>query len=320
MTLPGPSTGGPPRIVAALGGNALLQRGERADAATQRANARRAAAALAPLAAGYSLLLTHGNGPQIGLLALERESDLSAGHYPLDVLDAETEGMLGYLVQQEMANQLPRGRPCVTLITQVEVDADDPAFRQAGKPIGMVYADGVAQKLAAERGWHLLRDGAGWRRAVASPAPRRIVEAAVIEQLLASNTVVVCAGGGGIPVLRDADGRLGGVEAVIDKDAVSALLALEFGAAALLLLTDVDGVYSDWRRATARCMRTVSVGALAAMEFAAGSMAPKVAAACEFVRAGGRIAAVGRLEDAAKLLAGDAGTRIVAGDSAPQWW
>lgn len=320
MTRAGTTKGAALRIVAALGGNALLKRGEPADAATQRANARRAAAGLAPLARAHHLLLTHGNGPQIGLLALERENDPAAGHYPLDVLDAETEGMLGYLIQQEMANQLPRGRCCVTLITQVEVAADDPAFAQAGKPVGMVYPDGVAQRLASERGWALLRDGTGWRRAVPSPAPRRIVEAAVIAQLLAGDTVVVCAGGGGIPVVREADGQLHGVEAVIDKDAVSALLALELGADALLLLTDVDGVYSDWQTPRARCMRTVSVGALASMEFAAGSMAPKLEAACRFVRAGAGIAAIGRLDYAASILAGEAGTRVVAGDHAPQWW
>lgn len=308
------------RIVAALGGNALLKRGELADAATQRANARRAAVALGPVAATHNLLLTHGNGPQVGLLALERDSDSAAGHYPLDVLDAETEGMLGYLIQQEMGNCLPRDRACVTLITQVEVAADDPAFLQPSKPIGMIYAEGVAQKIASQHGWKLLRDGAGWRRAVASPQPCHIVELPVIAQLLASNIVVVCAGGGGIPVLRDAAGQLCGVEAVIDKDAVSALLALQLHADALLLLTDVDGIYSDWQTPAARCLRVVSIEALANMQFAPGSMAPKVAAACDFVRAGGGIAAVGRLDAAAAILAGTAGTRVVGGGGAPQWW
>lgn len=308
------------RIVAALGGNALLQRGQPADAATQRGNARRAAIALAPLAEEHALLLTHGNGPQVGLLALEREADSSAGHYPLDVLDAETEGMLGYLIQQEMGNCLPRARHCVTLITQMEVAADDPAFAHPDKPIGPIYAQGVAQLIATERGWTLLRDGAGWRRAVASPQPRRVVELAVIAQLLASDTVVICAGGGGIPVLRDDDGRLRGVEAVIDKDAASALLACELDADALLLLTDVDAVYSDWRTPQARALRSIAVGTLAEQQFAAGSMAPKVAAAAAFVRARGGIAGIGRLQDAGAILAGEAGTRVVAGDAASVWW
>jgi carbamate kinase len=307
------------RIVAALGGNALLKRNERADAATQRANVHLAVSALKPLADAHSLVLTHGNGPQVGLLAVLHEND-GGGHYPLDVLGAETEGMLGYLIQQEMANCLPPERACVTLITQVEVAADDPAFLQPTKPIGRVYEPGVAQTIATRRGWSLQRDGAGWRRAVASPQPRCIVELRVIEQLLANNTVVACAGGGGIPVVRDAEGRLYGVEAVIDKDAVSALLALELHAAALLLLTDVDGIYTDWQTPAARRLRTVSVETLAGMQFAAGSMAPKVAAACHFIRAGGDIVAVGSLGDAAALLAGVAGTRIVAGNDAPQWW
>ncbi len=309
-----------PLIVAALGGNALLRRGEPADVATQRANARQAARALAPVAAQRRLLLTHGNGPQVGLLALEREADVGAGHYPLDVLDAETEGMLGYLIQQEMANHLPRGRACVTLITQIEVAADDAAFNAPGKPIGPVYSAAQARTIAATRGWPMLPDGDGWRRAVASPRPRRVVELGVIAQLLASDTVVVCAGGGGIPVLRDADGQLHGAEAVIDKDAASALLALQLGATALLLLTDVDALYSDWGRADARALRSIGSHELATMQFAAGSMAPKVAAACEFVEANDGMAAIGRLEDAAALLRGEAGTRILGGQHAACWW
>lgn len=308
------------RIVAALGGHALLKRDEAADVATQRANVQRVASALAPLADAHSLVLTHGNGPQVGLLAALHENDDGIGHYPLDVVDAETEGLLGYLIQQEMANCLPRERACVTLITQVEVAIDDPAFLQPAKPIGRTYEHAVAQTLATQRGWTMQRDGAGWRRAVASPQPRSIVELRVIEQLLTTNTVVVCAGGGGIPVVRDADGHLHGVEAVIDKDAASALLALALRADVLLLLTDVDGIYTDWPTPAARRLRTVSVEALASMQFAAGSMAPKVAAACHFVGAGGGIVAVGSLGDPAALLAGATGTRIVAGKDVPQWW
>jgi carbamate kinase len=309
-----------PLLVAALGGNALLRRGETADAATQRANARLAARALAPLAAGRQLLVTHGNGPQVGLLALERECDAHAGHYPLDVLDAETEGMLGYLIQQELANHLPHERACVTLITQIEVAADDSAFARPGKPIGAVYADDEAQAIAAARGWQMLPDGQGWRRAVASPRPRSVVELRVIAQLLATDTVVICAGGGGVPVVRDAHGRLDGVEAVIDKDAASALLARQLEASALLLLTDVDALYSDWASDRQRALRSIGSTELARQVFAAGSMAPKVAAACEFVEAGDGVAAIGRLEDAEAILAGRAGTRIVAGRHPACWW
>lgn len=308
------------RLVIALGGNALLPRGATPGARLQRERAARAAAALAPLAARHELVLTHGNGPQIGLLALERDADALCGPYPLDMLDAETEGMLGYLLQQEVGNVLAPGRPCVTVLTQVEVAADDPAFAAPDKPIGAVYVHEEAARLAALHGWRVMADGAGWRRAVASPAPRAVVELAAITALLDLGTVVICAGGGGIPVTRDTDGRLAGVEAVVDKDATSALLARELGADALLLLTDVPAVELDWGTAHPRALRTAGVASLARVPFAAGSMAPKVRAACEFVTATGGMAAIGRLEDAAEILARRAGTRVLAELGGATFW
>lgn len=307
------------RLVVALGGNALLPRGATPGARQQRERAERAAAALAPLAARHELVLTHGNGPQIGLLALERDADPLSGPYPLDMLDAETEGMLGYLLQQEVGNVLAPGRPCVTVLTQVEVAADDPAFAAPDKPIGAVYVREEAARLAALHAWRVMADGAGWRRAVASPAPRAVVELAAIAALLDLGTVVICAGGG-IPVTRDADGRLAGVEAVVDKDATSALIARELAADALLLLTDVPAVELDWGTAHPRALRTAGVASLARVPFAAGSMAPKVRAACDFVTATGGMAAIGRLEDAAEILARRAGTRVLADLGGATFW
>ena len=308
------------RIVVALGGNALLERGQPPDVAMQRANVRRAVTALAQLAAVHELVLVHGNGPQVGLLALEHESGNHAGPRPLDVLDAETEGMIGYLIQQELDNVLPRGRRAVALLTQVEVAADDPAFRQPDKPIGPVYSRDAADDHARRHGWSLIADGAHWRRAVPSPQPQRIVELDIIRLLLGCGVVVICAGGGGIPVVRLASGALRGVEAVIDKDHASALLARELTADALLLLTDVNGVYAAWGTPRARCWRSVGAATLAGHQFAAGSMAPKVAAACAFVTARGGLAAIGQLAAAPALLAGTAGTRILPGAPPPTWW
>ncbi len=297
------------RIVVALGGNALLVRGEPLTLANQRRNVRRAVQALAPLAHTHELVITHGNGPQVGLLALQSAACPPGEAYPLDVLDAESEGMIGYLIEQELGNVLP-GRQCATLLTQIEVAADDPAFRAPAKPIGPVYREAEARRLAAARGWAIAPEGAGYRRVVASPRPRRILELGVIELLMRQGVIVICAGGGGIPVVRRADGSLIGVEAVIDKDLASGLLARELRADALLLLTDVDGVYLGWGGAQARRLEAVTPAALRAHVFAPGSMGPKVQAACEFVEATGATAAIGRLQDAAALLAGQAGTRI----------
>ncbi len=296
------------RIVVALGGNALLRRGERMTAENQRRNVRLAAAALAPLASEHALVISHGNGPQVGLLALQAASYHGDETYPLDILDAESEGMIGYLIEQELANLLP-DRRLATLLTQVEVDPADPAFRHPSKPIGPVYGAVEAKRLVQERNWSIAAEGAGYRRVVASPLPRRIFELGVIELLVNQDVIVICAGGGGVPVIRRADDSLVGVEAVIDKDRASRLLALELRADWLLMLTDVDGVYLDWETSRARRVRRIAPAALRQHAFAPGSMGPKVEAACEFAEAGG-VAGIGRLQDAGAILAGETGTIV----------
>jgi carbamate kinase len=299
------------RIVVALGGNALLRRGEPMTAASQRANVGRAVAALLPLfETGHRLVITHGNGPQVGLLALQAAAGPRDGAHPLDVLDAESEGMVGYMIEQELDNALPGGRLLATLLTQVLVERRDPAFRNPTKPIGPVYDEAQARKLADARGWSIARDGGGWRRVVASPQPMQILEARVIELLVSQGVTVICAGGGGIPVVERSDGTLAGVEAVIDKDLASALLARQLRADQLLLLTDVEAVYLDWGTDAARPIRRAGATALKPDDFAPGSMRPKIEAAIGFAAATGRACSIGRLEDAADIVAGAAGTRI----------
>jgi carbamate kinase len=298
------------RIVIALGGNALLRRDESPSADNQRRNVATATTALAPIARAHELVISHGNGPQVGLLALQSAAGAPEQAYPLDILDAETEGMIGYLIEQELNNLLPPAYRCAVLLTQIEVDANDPAFRHPSKPIGPLYDEVQARQLARERDWAIAPDGERFRRVVASPRPRRIFELGVIELLVSQGVIVICAGGGGIPVVCRADGSLVGVEAVIDKDLASALLARELRAEAFLMLTDVDAVYSDWATPSARAIRRASPRALRELAFAAGSMAPKVEAACEFVDQTGAVAAIGRLEDAQAILRGEAGTVI----------
>ena len=298
------------RVVIALGGNALLRRGEPQTADNQRRNVKVAARALAPVAAEHELVVTHGNGPQVGLLALQGAAYEPDHVYPLDILDAETEGMIGYLVERELGNVLGPDRPIASLLTQVRVDPADPAFTRPTKPIGPVYTEAVARRLADERRWSIAADGDGFRRVVASPRPVSIVELGVIRLLVEHGIVVICAGGGGIPVVAKSDGSLVGVEAVIDKDHASALLARELGADALLMLTDVDALYDAWGTPGARAIARASSATLRQMDFEAGSMAPKVVAACDFVEATGGIAGIGRLVDAARILAGDAGTTV----------
>ena len=306
-------------LVVALGGNALLRRGDAAGGAagdaTQRANLDRAARALAPLAREHALVITHGNGPQVGLLALREDADPRRAGSGLDVLGAETQGMIGYLIEEALREVLP-GLEVATLLTQVAVAPDDPAFAAPTKPIGPVYDEATARRLAAERGWRIAADGAGFRRVVASPEPRRILELPAIRALLAARFTVVCAGGGGVPVLVADNGAIEGVEAVIDKDLASALLATQLGAERLLLLTDVDAVYDNWGTPLARPIRHATVAEMRARTFAAGSMAPKVEAACRFAGAGG-VAAIGALEDAPDILRGVAGTTITLGAAAP---
>jgi carbamate kinase len=308
------------RLVVALGGNALLRRGEALTAANQRRNIRAAVAALAPLAREHALVITHGNGPQVGLLALQSMTSETESAYPLDVLDAETEGMIGYLIEQELDNLLPAEHRSVTLLTQIEVDVRDPAFTQASKPIGPVYSLAEAGRLAQQRGWQIAADGDHYRRVVASPRPRRILDLDVIDLLLAQGVTVICAGGGGIPVVRRQDGSLVGVEAVIDKDLASSLLARELSADALLMLTDVEAVYEHWGEARSRALRHISPAAIRGYAFAPGSMGPKVQAACEFVEHTGGIAGIGRLDQGADILRGQAGTLVDREAAVTQWW
>jgi carbamate kinase len=295
------------RLVVALGGNALLRRGEPAEAETQRAHVQEAAAALAALAAEHELVVTHGNGPQVGLLALEAAAYRDVSPYPLDVLGAESQGMIGYLLVQALGAELP-GREVAALLTRVRVDGHDPAFARPTKPIGPTYTEEQARRLAAEHGWKVARDGAHFRRVVASPEPREIVERAPIRRLVDAGVVVICAGGGGVPVVRD--GRLHGVEAVVDKDLTAALLALDLDADRLVMLTDVPDVERDWGLPTARPIAHATPEELRTLRFAAGSMAPKVEAACRFAEASGETAAIGALGDLVAVVGGSAGTQV----------
>ena len=300
------------RIVIALGGNALLRRDESPSADNQRRNVATAAAALAPIARAHELVISHGNGPQVGLLALQSAAGAPEQAYPLDILDAETEGMIGYLIEQELNNLLPPAYRCAVLLTQIEVDAADPAFRHPSKPIGPAYSAADAQALAQHRGWHIARDGEHYRRVVASPRPLRILELGVIELLVEQGVIVICAGGGGVPTVRRRDGSLVGVEAVIDKDLASALLARTLKADALLLLTDVDAVYADWETPQARAIHHTAPQALRKLAFAPGSMAPKVEACVTFIEEGGGAARIGRLDAGLDVVEGRTGTTIRA--------
>lgn len=299
------------RIVAALGGNALLRRGEELTASNQRKNARIAAEALAPLAADNDLVITHGNGPQVGLRALQEEA-YPGEDSPLDVLGAETEGMIGYMIEQELGNLLPFEKPIATILTMVEVSADDPAFQDPTKFIGQVYSEEQAKKEAEARDWVMRRDGKHWRRVVPSPLPVRIFEMQPIKWLLEKGTVLIAAGGGGIPTMYEpgADRRLIGVECVVDKDRASALLAREVGADTFICATDADAVYLDWGTSRQRAIRTVNVDKLDHYEFAAGSMGPKVEAAQDFVRSTGGRAIICALTDVQAALDGERGTTI----------
>ena len=302
------------RLVVALGGNALLKRGEPMTAETQRANVAKAAKSLAALVeAGHQIVITHGNGPQVGLIALQAAAGPKDGAYPLDILGAESEGMIGYLIEQELGNLLGEDASLATLLTQVRVDVKDPAFAQPTKPIGPVYDEATAERLATERGWTVKPDGDSWRRVVASPEPLEILELKVIAMLVKAGVVVICAGGGGIPVVARGDGSLFGIEAVIDKDRASALLARQLDADMLLLLTDVDAVYLDFGMPEARRIARVGADTLSPGRFASGSMRPKIEAATRFATQTGHPSAIGRLEDAMAMLSGDAGTLIEAG-------
>jgi carbamate kinase len=301
-------------VVTALGGNALLRRGEAMTAENQRKNVRIAAEALAPIANQHQLVIGHGNGPQVGLLALQGAAYEKVETYPFDVLGAQTEGMIGYMIEQELGNLLPFERPFATLLTMIEVDPEDPAFNNPTKFIGPVYSKDDADRVAAEKKWVFKQDGDKWRRVVASPMPKRIFELRPIKWLLEHNAVVIAAGGGGIPTMyeKGKERTLTGVECVIDKDFASELLARELNADLFIMLTDTDAVYVDWGKPTQKAIRRASPAALSAMPFAAGSMGPKVDAACRFATATGKKAAIGALADLNAIIAGEMGTTVSA--------
>jgi carbamate kinase len=296
------------RIVLALGGNALLKRGQPMTEQQQRENVKIAAQALADVAAEHTIVITHGNGPQVGLLALQSAAYSDVEAYPLDTLGAQTEGMIGYLIEQELGNVLPYEQSIATVLTMIQVDPDDPAFGKPTKPIGPIYTQEEAEQLAREKGWVMAPDNDKFRRVVPSPLPKHIFEIKVIDLLVKNGVIVICAGGGGIPTVYRPGRILVGVEAVIDKDRAGALLAEELGADAYLMLTDVNSVYTNWGKPDARAIRRTSPEAMEALHFAAGSMGPKVEAACDFVRKTGGIAAIGALPDALAMLQGTAGT------------
>lgn len=298
-----------PRIVLALGGNALLKRGDAPDSRTQRANARAAAQALAPLADQHEMVITHGNGPQIGLLALQQSTLPLDERQPLDVLGAESEGLIGYLLEREMRRLLPK-RKLATILTMVEVDSDDPAMAEPTKPIGPIYSDAEWQQVSHRFGWRGVPEADGMRRVVPSPHPHAILQSDVIQDLLADGTIPICAGGGGIPVCRDGEYGLVGVEAVIDKDWTSARLAFELGADRLVMLTDVAAIYENWGEANASPLSHLSPSDVDALSLPAGSMGPKAAAAAWFSRATGNMAAIGALSQTTDVVSGRAGTHV----------
>lgn len=302
------------RIVIALGGNALLRRGQPLTADNQRANIRLAAEHIAAIAPGNEIVVAHGNGPQVGLLALQSAAyhDLAQGvaPYPLDVLGAQTDAMIGYVIEQELGNLMPAEQPLATILTMIEVDRDDPAFAHPTKPIGPVYDRDTAERLKTASGWTIAADGDMFRRVVASPKPKRIFEIGPIRTLVERGTIVICAGGGGIPTMYDEHGKLRGVEAVIDKDLASALLAAQLDADLLVIATDVDGVYADWGTPRQARLGRVTPDDLGELELPAGSMGPKVQAACNFSRDTGNEAVIGALTDITEIIAGAAGTRV----------
>src|SRR5215216_3972296 len=301
------------RVLVALGGNAVLKRGAPMTAEAQRADVRRAAVALASVATSHQLVVSHGNGPQIGLLALQAAANPDVDGYPLEVMGAQTEGMIGYLIEQELGNLMPPEVPFATVLTMIEVDPCDPAFDDPTRFVGPLYGDADAARLQAERGWSFKRDGDRLRRVVASPAPKRIFEIRPIRWLLEHGTIVICAGGGGVPAAWvSGDERVvGGVEAVIDMDMASELLAREIEADMFVMATDVDGVYEGWGTPDPHRIDRLTPQQIRSRWFAAGSIGPKVEAAARFVEATGSTAAIGALADIAEIIAGRAGTSVV---------
>ncbi len=299
------------RIVIALGGNALLRRGEDMTAENQRKNIQNAVSSLAPIVEHNELVISHGNGPQVGLLSLQSAAYKEVEEYPLDILGAQTQGMIGYMIEQELGNILPIEVPIASILTMVEVDPDDPAFNNPTKPIGPIYSKEEAETLKNNKGWTIKKDGEYWRRVVASPIPHRIFELRPIHWLLENNAVVICAGGGGIPTIYNKEGNLEGVEVVIDKDRASSLLAFELEADVLIMATDTDGVYLNWGTETEKIISKTTPEEIRKYEFDTGSMGPKVEAACSFIERSGQRAVIGSLTDIEGMVNGTAGTQFM---------
>lgn len=298
-------------VVVALGGNALLRRGEPLEADVQRHNIEIAVKTISEIAKEYNVVLVHGNGPQVGLLALQGLEYKKVAPYPLDVLGSETQGMIGYMLMQEFKNQLPDIN-VTCMLTQMTVDPNDPAFADPTKPIGPIYEEAEAREMAERYNWIIKPDGKHFRRVVPSPQPTGIIENDAITKLIDEGHLVICTGGGGIPVKRE-NGKLVGVEAVIDKDMSAAFLAKQLDADALLILTDADAVYLDWGKPTQHALRSTTPTELAQYQFDAGSMGPKIEASCEFIKQGGKVVGIGALEDGLRILQGTAGTNITKG-------
>ncbi len=299
------------RIVIALGGNALLRRGEDMTAENQRENLRIAAKVLAPIIEKHEVVISHGNGPQVGLLSLQSAAYKEVEEYPLDILGAQTQGMIGYMIEQELGNHLPVEIPIASILTMVEIDPEDPAFSNPTKPIGPIYDEKEARDLAKLKGWNIKQDGNYWRRVVPSPEPHRIFQLRPIHWLLEKGTVVICAGGGGIPTSYKDNGKLEGVEVVIDKDRASSLLAFELEADLLIMATDTDGVYLDWGGDSEKIISKTTPEEISKYSFDKGSMGPKVEAACSFVERSGQRAVIGSLKDIEKMVSGISGTQFL---------
>ena len=299
------------RIVIALGGNALLRRGEEMTAENQRENIRIAAKVLAPIIEEHEVVISHGNGPQVGLLSLQSAAYKEVEEYPLDILGAQTQGMIGYMIEQELGNHLPVEIPIASILTMVEIDPEDPAFSNPTKPIGPIYDEKEARDLAKLKGWNIKQDGDYWRRVVPSPEPHRIFQLRPIHWLLEKGTVVICAGGGGIPTSYKDNGKLEGVEVVIDKDRASSLLAFELEADLLIMATDTDGVYLDWGSDSEKIISKTTPEEISKYSFDKGSMGPKVEAACSFVERSGQRAVIGSLKDIEKMVSGISGTQFL---------
>ena len=300
------------RIVIALGGNALLRRGEEMTAENQRENIRIAAKVLAPIIEKHEVVISHGNGPQVGLLSLQSAAYKEVEEYPLDILGAQTQGMIGYMIEQELGNHLPVEIPIASILTMVEIDPEDPAFSNPTKPIGPIYDEKEARDLAKLKGWNIKQDGNYWRRVVPSPEPHRIFQLRPIHWLLEKGTVVICAGGGGIPTSYKDNGKLEGVEVVIDKDRASSLLAFELEADLLIMATDTDGVYLDWGSDSEKIISKTTPEEISKYSFDKGSMGPKVEAACSFVERSGQRAVIGSLKDIEKMVSGISGTQFLS--------